>query len=125
MKTYYIMENNKGKNIRMYYHTSLRNIGLYTSISLALLGYSRVYRDKNNLYNLIILFAAIIINLVALLINLYLTRDLKSYLRKMKKRDETEFQQWLNLLKIILCVNISLLFLSSFTGFKELKKILF
>ena len=125
MKTYYIMENNKDKNIRMYYQTSLRNIGLYTSISLALLGYSRVYRDKNNLYNLIILFAAIIINLVALLINLYLTRDLKSYLRRMKKTDENEFQQWLNLLKMILFVNISLLFLSSFTGFKELKKTLF
>lgn len=119
------MENNKDKNIRMYYQTSLRNIGLYTSISLALLGYSRVHRDKNNLYNLIILFAAIIINLVALLINLYLTRDLKSYLRRMKKTDENEFQQWLNLLKMILFVNISLLFLSSFTGFKELKKILF
>lgn len=119
------MENSKNKHLRMYYHTSLRNIGLYTSISLALLAYSRVYRDKNNFYNLIILFAAIIINIVALLINLYLTRDIKDYLRKMKKTDEKEFQQWLNLLKIILFVNISLLFLSSFTGFKEIKKTLF
>ena len=35
------------KDLLMFYQTSLRNVGLFTSISLALLGYSRFYRGKN------------------------------------------------------------------------------
>ena len=31
------------KDLIMMFHTSLRNMGLYTSLSLALLGYSRYY----------------------------------------------------------------------------------
>ena len=39
----------KEKYIGLYntYHTVLRNIGLYTSISLAILGSSRFYINKN------------------------------------------------------------------------------
>uniref|UniRef100_A0A6C0K8H3 Uncharacterized protein n=1 Tax=viral metagenome TaxID=1070528 RepID=A0A6C0K8H3_9ZZZZ len=41
----------------MRYHTAMRNVGLYTSISLALLGSSRFYRGKGNIiYNLLFLF---------------------------------------------------------------------
>jgi len=41
------------KEILMFYHTSLRNVGLYTSISLALLGSSRFYRGKGDqIYNI-------------------------------------------------------------------------
>lgn len=40
------------KDTLMFYHTSLRNVGLYTSISLALLGVSRFYREKGDfVYN--------------------------------------------------------------------------
>ena len=47
------MENNdlsgfkQSKDVLMYYHTSLRNIGLYTSISLAGLSASRTFFKKN------------------------------------------------------------------------------
>lgn len=40
------------KDTLMFYHTSLRNVGLYTSISLGLLGVSRFYRGKGDfVYN--------------------------------------------------------------------------
>ena len=34
--------------IQALYNTQIRNVGLYLSISLALLGYSRYYRGKND-----------------------------------------------------------------------------
>ena len=40
------------KDTLMFYQTSLRNVGLYTSISLGLLGVSRFYRGKGDfVYN--------------------------------------------------------------------------
>ena len=38
------------KDLVMMYHTALRNIGLYTSLSFALLGISRFYRKKKFVY---------------------------------------------------------------------------
>lgn len=35
------------KDLLMYYHTGLRSVGLYTSLSLALLGYSRYFREQH------------------------------------------------------------------------------
>ena len=40
-----------GKDLLMFYQTTLRNVGLYTTISFAALGYSRFYRDKSILYS--------------------------------------------------------------------------
>jgi hypothetical protein len=37
------------KDTLMFYQTSLRNVGLYTSIALALLGVSRFYRGQRGL----------------------------------------------------------------------------
>ena len=37
------------KDILMFYQTSLRNVGLYMSISFALLASSRFYRGKNKI----------------------------------------------------------------------------
>ena len=63
------------KDTVMFYQTGLRNVGLYTSISLALLGSSRFYRGKgNSVYNI----AFLIISVVALLLAISLLRNLIS-----------------------------------------------
>ena len=54
----------------MYYHTTLRNVGLYTSVSLALLGYSRFYRGQIFLYNV----SFILLSLVLLTLTIYKTQ---------------------------------------------------
>ena len=46
------------KDLFMYFQTALRNVGLYTSISFASLGYSRYYRDKNSIYNLYLILVS-------------------------------------------------------------------
>lgn len=58
------------KAILMYYHTTLRNVGLYTSVSLALLGYSRFYRGQIYLYNV----SFILLSLVLLILTVYKTQ---------------------------------------------------
>ena len=58
------------KAILMYYHTTLRNVGLYTSVSLALLGYSRFYRGQIFLYNV----SFILLSLVLLTLTIYKTQ---------------------------------------------------
>jgi hypothetical protein len=67
------------KEIMMYFHTSLRNIGLFTSVSLAMLGYSRFYRGKNIIYNV----TFILISLAFLAMTMYKTMILERSLNKM------------------------------------------
>tara|TARA_B000000557_G_scaffold3973_1_gene3135 strand:- start:81 stop:437 length:357 start_codon:yes stop_codon:yes gene_type:complete len=61
------------RDAMMLYQTTLRNVGLYTSVSLALLGYSRFYRGKGNtLYNI----SFIVISMIFLLFALVIVRNL-------------------------------------------------
>ena len=38
------------KAVLMYYHSTLRNVGLFTSVSFGALAYSRYYRGKSKVY---------------------------------------------------------------------------
>ena len=67
---------NSEKEIIMFYHTTLRNVGLYTSISFALLASSRFYRGKNKIYNIIFIILSLLILLTSILICKYLILDL-------------------------------------------------
>ena len=72
------------KDILMYYHTSMRNVGLYTSVSIAMLGYSRFYRDKNQLYNISFILISLTFLLFSLLINyhvLKMVNEMNGYLK--------------------------------------------
>ena len=49
------------KDLIMMYHTTLRNMGLYTSLSMALLGYSRYYRGRGSMvYNVCFIIFSLI-----------------------------------------------------------------
>ena len=67
------------KEISMYFHTSIRNVGIYTSISLALLGYSRFYRGKNIIYNISFIVISLLFLLCAIYINHILNKTLNVY----------------------------------------------
>ena len=60
------------KEILMLYHTSIRNVALFTSVSLALLGAARYYSNKKErkleklvyiMFSLLFLFCAVVIDL--------------------------------------------------------------
>ncbi len=67
------------KDFLMYFHTSIRNLGLYISVALAILAVSRAYRGKNRLYNV----SFILITLMFLCISGYKNYLLINNLSKM------------------------------------------
>ena len=72
------------KDLHMWFHTSLRNVGLFTTISFGALAYSRVYREKRAFYNLFLILASIIFMMVSLMINWYLIKNYEAYQKKIQ-----------------------------------------
>lgn len=111
------MENEK--DMIMMYHTSLRNVGLFTSVSFAALGYSRFYRGKNRIYNVFLILASLAFIFSSLMINWYLIQDY-SYL--LGKIDTRLADKWLFIPKITFTFNIGIFCLGLYTFFRELTK---
>ena len=77
------------KDTLMFYHTSLRNVGLYTSIALALLGVSRFYRGNgDSVYNI----AFILLSIATLMLAFSILRNLNSQISMFKDglKDENQ-----------------------------------
>jgi hypothetical protein len=84
------------KDTLMFYQTALRNVGLYTSISLALLGYSRFYRGKgNSLYNIAFIIISMIFLLMAILILHKLINNLNFFMTKLSEDEKGVIREWL------------------------------
>ena len=77
----------------MLYHTTFRNIGLFTSLSLALLS------QKNVIFDLISLSTS----LISLLMNIYILNDFKE-----KQIRNKGLNKWNELFKIMRIVNLFL-----------------
>ena len=83
------------RDTMMLYQTTLRNVGLYTSVSLALLGYSRFYRGKGNaLYNISFIIISMIFLLFALTIVRNLLADHKEILKKFSDEEKEPLLKW-------------------------------
>ena len=109
------------KDFLMYFHTAIRNLGLYLSASLAILGVSRAYRGKNRIYNV----AFIVLSLAILLISIYKNYYLIINLQKMADNiGSNQFYIRENILvpKLFLLLNGLLAMFSMFTLFREFTK---
>ena len=104
----------------MFYNSSFRSIGLCTTISLALLGYSRFYRDKNKIYNISFIIISLVFILCACYISYYLIEDLKFLYKNLDK--SLYLKKWLIVPKIILVTNIIIGIFGIYTLVRELKK---
>jgi hypothetical protein len=65
------------RDILMFYHTSLRNVALFTSLGLALQAYSS--RIENKFKSIVIYFGYILFLLIAVYMNLLLISEIKSF----------------------------------------------
>jgi len=105
--------------IMMYYHTSFRNIGLYTSLSLATLGASRFHRGKSYMLNISLIAVSILFNILAILVGRYMLNDI-DYMRD--KQEEvtplTLVDKWTMLPKVTIAINMGII-LSSFVVLYE------
>lgn len=105
------------KDLIMMYQTKVRNIGLYTSISLASLGYSRYYR-KNGFYrNIGGILLSISFNLMAIIFTYYIYNDLNEYVKiiEKKKTKVLTIQKWIDLLPFIAIFLILIFMFSLYT----------
>ena len=106
------------KDLLMYYHTSIRNIALFTSVSFAALGYSRFYRGKDKLYNI----GLIIVSLAFLAVSLYITHFLINDFERFQLEIKSEnANKWLMLPKTILYFNIGVFLLGTYTLYREIR----
>ena len=64
------------QKLLMYFHTAFRNIGLYTTLSYGSLAYSRVFRGRNSIYNLLLITISIAFIGIAATINYLLYKDI-------------------------------------------------
>ena len=105
------------KDLLMYYQTTFRNVGLYTSVSFAALGYSRFYRGKSLLYSGGLIAISLGFLLVAAFLNILLVKTLERYYNEKKY---VEIQNWEFLSKITVILHLILLFFAVYTLYRML-----
>lgn len=105
------------KDLLMYFQTSLRNVGLYTSLSFAALGYSRFYRNKDALYNIYLVIFSIVFIMLSLTISINLISDINKFQKILKS---STIKKWIYIPKTIIVFNIGSLLLAFFTFYKEI-----
>ena len=114
---YILMESEK--DLMMYYQTTLRNTGLFTTVSFAALGYSRYYRGKDKFFNISLIIASMIFMGITLMLSKFLIDDME----KWEQDIETPYnEKYLIIPKVIFGVNVFLLTLAVYTLMRELIK---
>lgn len=106
------------KDLMMYYHATLRNVGLFTSISFATLTYSRYYRHKIASYDILLLIVSIIFIVLSLIINYFLILDFEVI--SMNNKDLKMSRKWIIIPNITFFVNLFIMILSIITLFRRL-----
>ena len=105
------------KNLLMYFSTALRNIGLFTSISFAALGYSRYYRSKNAIHNIYLILVSLFFLFASMYIAYYLVQDIEIF-----NNDKTNkiMEKWILIPKAIIVVNGGVFAIGVYTLFSQL-----
>ena len=112
--------NDKIKNILMYYQTTLRNVGLYTTLSISIFTLSRFFKNYYSYQSLFLRLLSFIILIVAILICKFLLDDVfilfKDYSNNYKNHEVVTLEKWSNLLFFIYFVLtlILLIFITTF-----------
>ena len=109
---------NSNHNFLMYFHTTLRNIGVYTTLSFAALAYPRVYRGKSSYYDILLISISQAFLVIAALVNYFLYQDFIAYIDK-----EPDIAKWEILLQIMVGVHLVLLTLGIITTIRSITSI--
>lgn len=108
------------KDIQMLYHTSLRNVGLFTSISLAMLGYSRYYRDKNIVYNVSFIVISMGFLFLATYMDYMLVRNQRKFMHKMNGKKKQYMIELTSVPLYVLYLNSVVMIFSIYSLYREL-----
>lgn len=83
-----IKTNETNKKFDMYFHSALRNVGLYTSLSFAALAYSRVHRGNTPIYDMILISISVTFLLLSFVMNYVLNNDIKQHLEESEQSEK-------------------------------------
>jgi len=100
------------KDVLMFFQTVLRNVGLYTSISFACLGYSRYYRSKSSLYSIGLTCISIMFMIISISINALLIMNTNKY-KNIKGYSQVKKWEWVS--KIVMILQTILLLYAIYT----------
>lgn len=104
-----IKPNETDKKFDMYFHSALRNVGLYTSLSFAALAYSRVHRGKTHLYDAILIMISLAFLLLSFTMNYILYHDVNEHLEQLEEPNKKQI--YLSITKTVFGVHGVLLLL--------------
>lgn len=109
------------KDILMYHQTSLRNVGLYTSVSLALLGVSRFYRGNGDaLYNITFILVSLATLLIAFSILQNLNRHVSMFGESLKDEKQKKIiDEWLMISMSLQFVLVTITIFSMYTLYRQ------
>ena len=109
--------------IQALFNTQIRNVGLYLSISLGLLGYSRYYRTKNNdigdLYDLSFVLLSIFFLMISLYICCNMINNHNIYTKKIKNEELELLKKWIILPKLLFILLIIILLFNIYTFIRQ------
>ena len=113
--------------MQMHFHTSIRNVGLYLSVSLALLGASRYYRkgaERSRPRQLLFTLLSLAFTANAFLISYYLHKDHISILQQYDKKESKSSYKWYVIPKILIMTSALFVTFSVYLSGNTLRKII-
>lgn len=113
--------------LQMHFHTSIRNIGLYVSVSVALLGASRYYRkgsERSRVKQLMFTLVSLAFTTNAFLVSKYLLHDHMSILKNYSKKESKHVNKWYVIPKILLGTSFLLICYSLYLSLNTIRKII-
>ena len=113
--------------LQMHFHTTIRNVGLYLSVSLALLGASRYYRkgaERSRVKQLMFTAISLAFTTKAFLISKFLLNDHLSVLKNYEKKEVQQVYKWYIIPKMLLATSSLFICFSLYLSLNTIRKII-
>ena len=109
---------NTEKDLLMYYHSCIKTVGMYTSLSFGALAYSRFYRgNENYIYNLTLVLVSLCLILVSIFNSYYFMLYFEDSQKKLKIKSLENYKY---VPKLLIGINSIIFMLGIFTFLREI-----
>ena len=99
----------------MFFHSTFRNVGVFTTLSLATLAYARAYRKHNTIYDIILVLVSIGFLSLSGFMNYHLITEIEDYAANHK---ETKISVWKNVSEAMVYIHTTLFALGALTLYR-------
>ena len=113
--------------LQMHFHTTIRNVGLYLSVSLALLGASRYYRkgaERSRVKQLMFTVISLAFTTKSFLISKFLLNDHLAVLKNYEKKEVQQVYKWYIIPKMLLATSSLFICFSLYLSLNTIRKII-